>query len=705
MSISPADARFLLRRALGLAQRGLASLRTRGLSATWARAKLQFARRSAVRGDAPYRPEPAPFAPFALPETLHVAGPAPRASIVIPVYGQFARTLACLRALAAHPPANRAEVIVVDDGSEDETPDALPRVDGLRYHRRAVNGGFIAACNDGASLARGEYVVFLNNDTIPQPGWLDAMLRTFADHPDTGLVGAQLRYPDGRLQEAGGVVFADGSGWNYGRHDAPADCRYAYLRDCDYASGAAIALPRTLFAELGGFAHAYAPAYYEDTDLAFAVRARGLRVLYQPEAVVVHDEGGTAGTDVNVGPKAAQVRNQAVFAERRRDALTQQPAPGTIPTPAVLHARKPQILIVDALSPHPDKDSGSLRLVNLMRLLQEEGAHVVFLPANRAQDGAATRALQQLGVESWYAPYAQRAPAWFREHGRRFDTIMLCRHYVASEFLPLARQHAPQARVVFDTVDLHYLRERRGAALADDAALRRQAERTRALELDVIARSDATLVVSEVERSLLATDAPDARVDLLSNLHRVAGPGQPFAQREDLVFVGGFRHPPNVDAVCWFVGEVFPHVRARLPRVRFHCIGSDVPDAIRALGSVEGVVVHGHVPDIEPYMHGARIALAPLRYGAGVKGKINLSMAHGQPVVATGCAVEGMHLRDGEDVLVADDAADFAEAIVRLYSDEALWTRLRDAALVNVERHFSLDAGREVVRRVLLGKA
>ena len=338
-----------------------------------------------------------------------------------------------------------------------------------------------------------------------------------------------------------------------------------------------------------------------------------------------------------------------------------------------------------------------------MRLLQEEGAHVVFIPANRAHEGRYTQALQQLGVEVWYAPFAKRPHAWLREHGPRFDTVVVCRHYVLREWLPLLRKYAPQAPVVFDTVDLHYLRERRGAELASDQALMRASERTRALELDMIARSDATLVVSEVERSLLAVDAPAAKVEILSNLHHVHGRGQPFAQRHDLVFVGGFRHPPNVDAVRWFVAEVFPLIRAQAPEIVFHCIGSDTSAEIDALASQPGVRVHGHVPDLSPYMDGARIGVAPLRYGAGVKGKVNLSMAHGQPVVATGCAVEGMHLRNGEDVLVADDAAAFAEAILRLYRDEALWQRLADNGMANVERHFSLDAGREVVRRVLLG--
>src|SRR5688500_15321875 len=335
-------------------------------------------------------------------------------------------------------------------------------------------------------------------------------------------------------------------------------------------------------------------------------------------------------------------------------------------------------------------------------MMREDGAHVVFQPANREHAGEDTLRLQHMGVEAWHAPYARRAPAWLAEHGHRFDAVLACRHYVAREFLPLLRRHAPQARIVFDTVDLHYLRERRGAELAGDPALLRAAERTRALELDVIARADTTLVVSETERELLSRDAPGARVEVLSNLHQLAGPGLGFAQRHDLVFVGGFRHPPNVDAVRWFVDEVFPRVRARLPEVRFHCIGGHVPAAIAELGRREGVLVHGHLPDIGEFMDGARIALAPLRYGAGVKGKVNLSMAHGQPVVATPSAVEGMHLRDGVDVLVADDAAGFADAVVRAYTDDALWSRLAANGRDNVARHFSLEAGRDVVRRVLL---
>ena len=692
------DLRFLIVRATGLARRGLTSLRQRGLRATWQRVLRQFHRVPAARRPALFRPPDGPFVPFAVP-----CSDTPVASIVIPVYGQFAHTLGCLRALAAHPPSVGVEIIVVDDGSTDETAYALPQVAGLRYHRRAANGGFIAACNDGAALARGEYLVFLNNDTVPQPGWLEALLRTFREHPGAGLVGAQLLYPDGRLQEAGGIVFSDASAWNYGRFGAPDDPRYAFLREVDYCSGAAIAVGREVFRAMGGFDARYAPAYYEDTDLAFALRARGLKVLVQPAARVVHDEGVTSGTDTGSGAKAYQVRNQSVFAEKWREALTRQPAPSAPADYPLPRDCTQAVLIIDALTPDEQRDSGSVRLVNLMRLLREERTHVVFMPANRESSPGMTERLQALGVECWHAPFAARPPTWLKAHGHRFDTVVVCRHYVLREFLPLLRRHAPQARVVFDSVDLHFLREQRAAELAGDTVLQRTAARTRDLELEMVRRSDATLVVSEVERALLADLVPDARVEVLSNVHRLPPVGPGFAGRRDVVFVGGFRHPPNVDAVMWFAGAAWPRIHASRPDLVFHVVGDDAPPEVRALDGQKGIRIHGHVPDLAPLMDGVRVAVAPLRYGAGVKGKVNLSMAHGQPVVATSCAVEAMHLRDGEDVLVADDPHAFADAVLRLHDDPGLWQTLSANGRDNVSRHFSFDAARDVVRRVVLG--
>ena len=304
-------------------------------------------------------------------------------------------------------------------------------------------------------------------------------------------------------------------------------------------------------------------------------------------------------------------------------------------------------------------------------------------------------------MQAWWSPWIRDVPGWFAEHGASFDVIVASRHYVASNYLALARRHAPQARFVFDTVDLHYLREQREAELANDPALLRSAQQTRERELKLIRESDLTLVVSPVEQALLAREAPGAAVEVLSNVHRARTTHAGFDSRKDIVFVGGYRHPPNVDAALWMAREILPLIRAQRQDIVLHLIGSDVTDAVMALDELPGVRVHGHVPDLDPYMDGCRIGLAPLRYGAGVKGKINLSMAHGQPVVATPAAVEGMHLRDGVDVLVGADAQDFADAVLRLYDDRALWDTLSRHGVENVERHFSFDAAREALRRVI----
>lgn len=698
MSMSLAHARYFLNRMVGLFHRSLSSLRSRGLRATLQRIRVHTQTLPPPRRAPLYLPEGAPFAPFTVPSSV-----TPVVSIIIPVYNQAAHTLACLRALAAHPPQVPCEILVVDDGSSDETAAWMPQVQGLRYEVRERNGGFIDACTDGVARSRGRYVVLLNNDTVPQRGWLDALLDTFTQLPQAGLVGSQLLYPDGRLQESGGVIFQDGSGWSYGRFESAEDPRYSALRDADYCSGAALMIPRALWDTLGGFDTRYRPAYYEDTDLAFKVRAAGHRVLVQPASRVVHDEGTSNGTDTGSGVKAYQVRNQAVFAEKWAQALRSQPTVGSVPSPALLHRHQRQVLILDEEVPQPDRDSASLRQYNLIRMLVDGGAHVVFVPTRREHAGTPTEALQQLGVEVWYAPFLPGIGAWLRAHGPRFAVVMMVRHHVASECLPLLRTYAPQARTVFDTVDLHYLRERRGAELAGNAGLLREAERTRVRELAVMAATDVTVLVSAAEREQLRIDAPEVTVELISNLHEVAAGGEAWAKRHDLVFVGGFRHPPNVDAMQWFIGEVFARIRAQLPEIRFHCIGAEVPDALRALAATQpGVEIHGFVPVVTPYMDQVRIAVAPLRFGAGVKGKVNLSMAHGQPVVATTCAVEGMHLQDGQDVLVADEAESFAAAVVRLYQDPVLWQQLSSAGRRNVADHFSLDAARDTVQRVFL---
>ena len=699
---------FQMRRAKTLIMRGISSLRTRGFAATLQRV---------WRKDAPLLHRvtlalpvlPDKFAAYHVAGTVASDTDAIAVSIVIPVYNKFSYTDTCLRSLSAAVSKLRVEIIVVDDCSTDaETWQNLSEISGIRAIRNPQNLGFIGACNAGADVANGEFIVFLNNDTAVQAGWLDALIATFDAHPDAGLVGAKLVYPDGRLQESGGIIFNDGSGWNYGRFADPNDPQYNFVREVDYCSGAAIALRKSLFAQFGGFDTLYSPAYYEDTDLAFKVRQAGLKCYVQPASVVVQFEGISSGTDLTSGIKRYQVINQEKFLARWKDVLKTHPAPPPKTAIAVAsqHRAKKFILVVDAVTPMPDQDSGSLRMVNLLTILVNSGCAVTFFCEGRHYHSGYAEQLQALGIQVLYHPYLQSEPSWLAENGARFDSVLLSRHYIAAPLLALVREHCRRARVIFDTVDLHFLREQRQAELAGDAAMARAALKTRTQELAVMTTADLTLVVSPIEQTLLKELVPLARVEILSNIHAVPGCARSYAQRAGLLFVGGFQHPPNVDAVLWFVREVLPLARAGLaaellPEFVLHLVGSNTPPEIAAL-NCDHVIVHGFVQDIDPLLASARLSVAPLRYGAGVKGKVNMAMAHGLPVIATAAAVEGMYCSPGTDVMVGDSAQAFSDALVQAYQEPELWQRLSAGGLTNVSTHFSFAAAKAVIERVFL---
>ncbi|MEP6897742.1 MAG: glycosyltransferase [Rhodanobacter sp.] len=684
-----------LKRLRYLLQRTRSSIALRGWSGTFARARQEFQPRPAFDHELALLSLDQPFAPFALSISA-----TPQVSIVIPIHGKLAYTLACLRSLAQHVVQARFEVLVVDDASPDDSAATLSQVAGLRLLHNATNLGFIGSCNAGAAAARGDFLLFLNNDTQLGAGWLDALLRCFAERDDCGIAGSRLVYPDGRLQEAGGLVFSDGSCWNVGRFESRDGSAFLYRREVDYVSGASLLIRRDLFEKIGGFDTRYRPAYYEDTDLAFAVRKLGLRVYYEPASTVIHYEGITSGTDLGSGIKQHQLPNQLKFVGKWTAELQRQPAPGTPLERAVRWRTRGRVLVVDAMTPEPSRDSGSLRLSAILRLLDGQGWSPCFLPDDGRADPAEVAALGALGCEVLCKPWVTDLPTWLREHGHQLHAVMLCRHTVAGQYIDLVRRHAPQAKLLFDTVDLHFLRERRAAELSGHAALLRQAETSRRSELALIAQADVTFVVSPHEQALLAQMLPQARVELLSNIHEVHGCQSDFAQRRDLVFIGGYAHPPNSDAIRWIAGEILPLLRRQLPDIRVHVLG-DIPESARRELVAPGLELHGRVTDLAPWMDGCLASLAPLRFGAGVKGKINMAMSHGLPVIATAMAVEGMQLNDGVDVLLAGDPGAFVAAVLELQQNETLWHHLSAHGLDNVQRHFSASAADATLRRVL----
>ncbi len=604
-----------------------------------------------------------------------------RTSIILVTWNKVEYTRPCLEALLDATPEG-FELVVVDNASTDRTGELLDALEGdVKVIRNPENWGFVVACNQGVEVASGKYVVLLNNDTLTQPGWLEAMADYADAHPDVGAIGSKLIYPDGRLQEAGSIVFSDASGWNFGKFGDASDGLYNFVRDVDYCSGASLLVRRDAWNELGGFDMRLAPAYYEDTDICFALRQLGYRVVYQPASVVIHAEGATNGRDTNTGVKKWQAVNKEKFLTKWARSLARQHPPEPLHLKqAAIRDRKKNILVIDRLLPWFDRASGSLRTFEIVRILREAGHHVTFVSTGGAQQERYAFVLQQLGVEVYapgigYAggPTSSLLSALLRS--MRYDTAILTFWDVAEAFAAQIRAESPATEIIVDSVDLHYLREERAIALAAEPSLEGQLADRRRRELASYEAADSVVVVSDSEAEHLVADVDAERVDVVGNIHRPRATDASPEGRSGLFFVGNFAHPPNADAVRWFCDEVWPLVRARMPNLELRIVGYRSREALTAV-RWPGVRVLGPVPSLDPHMDAARLMVAPLRYGAGVKGKIGEAMMAGLPVVTTTIGAEGMGIVDGRHALVADSPEDFAAAVLRLAADDALWRTL-----------------------------
>ena len=625
----------------------------------------------------------------------------PRLSIVIPSYGQHDVTATCLRSIFAHPPAVSFEVIVADDAfALPFAPEGLG-IDGVKVLRNAENLGFLKTCNAAVTQAAGERVLLLNNDTVVMPGAIDALWETFGRFPDVGAVGAQLLYPDGRLQEAGGIIWRDGSGWNWGRDENPVEPRYNYMRDVDYCSAAALMIDRQLWDALGGFDERFAPCYYEDTDLCFAVRQTGMRVIYQPAAKVIHLEGVSHGTDLATGQKAYQLKNQATFVAKWEQELQRHAPNGVDPLRECDRAKRTHILWVEACMLTPDQDSGSLRTMRLLKLLVDGGCKVTFAADNLLAEEPYAQQLRDEGIEVLHAPHVQSMGDYLRKHAGQYDVVTLCRHYIAIQYVEELKDRYPDTHIWFDTIDLHYLRLRRQFELDGASATQKMADLAYQEELKVIALSDLTIVVSDVEQAELAREMPGARVTVISNIHNAQEVVAPYEERSGILFVGGFQHPPNIDAVEYYANDIWPAVKAALPDVETFIIGSRMPERLKQWGEERGLTMVGFAEDLAPFYARCRLAIAPLRYGAGVKGKVNQALSYGVPVVGSPSALEGMGLESERDAMLAATPDEFAQAISAVYRDRQFWQRLSANGKASLEGRFTPDVAKRALMEAL----
>ncbi len=608
----------------------------------------------------------------------------PLISIVMPLYAGAEHTHRALQTIRDNTFYTRYEVILVNDGDDPATAALLDRVSGARVLTNDENIGYLRSVNRGAAVARGRWLVLANNDIEVLPNWAAELLDCGESADDIAIVTPMYLQPDGMISEAGGIIWNDASGHNYGRGDAPDKWRYRWRREVDYGSAAALLVRTDVWRELGGYDERFRPMYYEDADLCFAARALGYRVMYEPNARVLHNEGSSAGTDENVGHKRHQALNRPKFADKWAEVLASDHLPrpdGPDNSWAGATARRGRrVLFIDHRIPFWDREAGALRALALIKELLARGHHITFMPDNGANTEPYTTELQRLGVEVMYGhELSEQLSILIAPH---LEGVIVSRPQIASRYLALLRRHAPQALLIYDTVDLHWLREARQAAHEADhdgeTLMTPEVLWTKGLELAVIGAADVTLVATEPDRARVEADVPDVVVKVVGTINPVRHDVPGLAGRAGVVLVGGFQHRPNIDAALRLVNCIMPAVWEKLPDVTVQIIGPDAPPEIEALAS-DRVNVLGWVADVEPYLDVARVTVAPLSFGAGMKGKITQALAMGLPVVTTPVGAEGIGAASGEQLMIGTDDAALAELTISVLTDDVLWQQLADA--------------------------
>lgn len=624
-----------------------------------------------------------------LPQTDH-----PIVSIIIPVYNQFNYTYLCLKSILLHSEDVPYEVIIADDCSTDLTQRIKELVPGVRVARTEKNLRFLLNCNHAAKHVRGKYILFLNNDTQVQPNWLRPLVELIEREECIGMVGSKLIYPNGKLQEAGGIVWKDGSAWNYGNCRSPEMPEFNYVKETDYISGAAIMIRRTLWEEIGGFDERFAPAYCEDSDLAFAVRAAGYKVMYQPQSVVVHFEGVSNGTDTTTGLKAYQVENQKKLYEKWETVFSEQQEPGqNVFTARDRSTGRKTILFVDHYVPTYDKDAGSRTVFAYLKLFVDQGFSVKFMGNNFSLNGEYGLALEQMGVEVIYGGWYRRNwKRWAEKNADQFDYVFLNRPLISANYIDFFKEKT-NAKIIYYGHDLHFLRTQREYELVKDEKLLKEAENWKKKEFALMRKADMSYYPSSVEACAVKEIDPSVRVKAIPAylFEDVADVEYYASKRRDLFFIGGFAHKPNVDAVKWLAKEILPELRKLLPDIVVHVAGSAVTKEIQALEG-NGLKIEGRISDeqLEQFYAQCRLNIVPLRFGAGIKGKVVESMRYGLPVVTTACGAEG--IEDAEDCLVlAETAQEFAQKIAQLYADEEKLQAIAKAGTEYVRTHYSQE--------------
>ena len=356
---------------------------------------------------------------------------------------------------------------------------------------------------------------------------------------------------------------------------------------------------------------------------------------------------------------------------------------------------KPKILVVDYFYPTHDRDAGSLTTFNTLLLLKQMGWSVSFL-AHKSFSGE-DRYKQDLiscGVNVISIPFWMRAKYFFKHLSKNYDVALLFRPLVAKQYIKILRESYPNIKIIYHAVDLHFLRMQRESEIKKNRSNFKNIDRIRKIEFEAFIKSDATIVHSTFESELISSTLPNINIHIWPLILNMQFNSRGCQSRSGLAFVGNYKHSPNLDAVNYFLKDIFPLILENIPDIVFHIIGSDMPSELKNISS-KNVNVVGFIDNLEEYLMGMRISISPLRYGAGVKGKIGLSMATGTPVVASSLSVEGMDIIGEGTIIVADSPQVFSDRVIELYKNDKLWEKMHSNCLNFASKNWGFPRAQE----------
>jgi GT2 family glycosyltransferase len=620
---------------------------------------------------------------------------APRVSIIVLSYKSYFDTYRCLTSISRMSGNDVAfKVLLIDDGPDRPAGSLMADHPGIEVVTNKQNLGFLRACNHAARITSGEFILFLNNDTIVSANWLKSLVDLADRAPRSGMIGSKLLNYDGSIQEAGGVIFRNGWGYPYGRGKDRNLPEFNFVREVDCVTGACMLIRRTAFEEVGGFDDRFVPAFYEEFDFAFTLQAKNFCVFYQPASEVYHRGSASYGSEAR---DRYSITNHSQFVKKWSTRLQDQATDET----EIFRDRERSktagtILIIDDKVPQYDKHAGALTIKQYMHLLTASDFKVIYWPHSRQATQPYTKELQQAGIEVIYGDLD--FSKWLDRSGRFIEFVWAARPNVAPHYIKQIRRKT-RARLLYYTHDLHWLREQRRYEIEGDLQALLASKRIKPVEIDIFNTVDCVTTPSLEEATVIADLVPGVEVRVLPPYFyrmdsKVAVGGPPLELRNKIIFVGGYAHLPNVDAAKVLVQDVMPLVWRSVPDASVMLVGSDPPPELYRLAE-DRVEVVGYVPHLEPYYQQARMSVSPLRYGAGVKGKIISSLEQGVPVVTTPVGNEGIDLKPDAEVLVGETPAEIAAHVVRLFKDTTLLHSLADAGGSIIRARFSEEKARD----------